>query len=111
MSDGEWLESLKADPTYSGIDVGLQFGRCAQWCQVNKKQNTRRRFINWLNRADKPINANHASRGPATGARKNFTSTADNAAARIAELDAGGADTWPEDPPPMEPPGMAQEPL
>ena len=54
-TDVEWLESLKRNPAYDGIDVGLQFGRCAQWCEANKKQNTRRRFVNWLNRIDKPL--------------------------------------------------------
>lgn len=64
----------------------------------------------WTGLFEPKSNANHASRGPTPGARKNFTSTADNAAARIREIESVG-DTWPEDQPPVEPPGMAQEPL
>ena len=72
LSDGEWLESLKANPTYVGIDVGLQYGKMVAWCDVNRKQPTRRRFVNWLNRADKPLGASASfpsGAAPINGAR------------------------------------------
>lgn len=47
--DGAWLQGLKNDPIYEHIDVGLEFGKCGQWCQVNNKTLSRRRFVNWLN--------------------------------------------------------------
>jgi hypothetical protein len=56
-TDEEWIDSLKSNPGYSGIDVDREFAKCAAWCQTNRRQNTRRRFINWLNRAERPINA------------------------------------------------------
>jgi hypothetical protein len=32
----------------------------AAWCQVKNKQPTRSRFLNWLNRIEKPIDAKAA---------------------------------------------------
>lgn len=57
-SDEEWLVSLERTPAYEGINIREQFSRMQQWCLVNRKEPTRRRFINWLNRADKPIKTN-----------------------------------------------------
>jgi hypothetical protein len=54
-SDEEWLKSLKENPAYEGIDVSREFGKMSAWCATNRKQPNRRRFINWLNRADKPM--------------------------------------------------------
>jgi hypothetical protein len=53
--DDEWLELLSKDPTYAGIDVKREFGKMANWCNVKRKRATRQRFINWLNRAEKPM--------------------------------------------------------
>ena len=55
VSDEAWIESLKSNPAYAGIDVSREHAKMAQWCAVNRKQPTRRRFVNWLNRADKPM--------------------------------------------------------
>jgi len=55
LSQDDWLKLLSADPTYEGLDVPIQFGRMAQWCKANGKQATRRRFVNWLNRCDRPM--------------------------------------------------------
>lgn len=54
-SVGEWLENLKKNAAYEGIDVGREYGKMCAWCETNRKQPTRRRFINWLNRVDSPI--------------------------------------------------------
>lgn len=108
QTDGEWLESLKADPTYTGIDVGREFGKCAKWCEVNRKQNTRKRFINWLNRAERPINGHHPAHGAPAGARRNFTETADNAANRIAWMQAGNSDDFLGDQAPVGGSSMAE---
>ena len=62
-SDNEWLQLLASDKTYEGIDVKREYGKMLRWCEQNNKQATRRRFVNWLNRADQPVsgssNANH----------------------------------------------------
>lgn len=54
-SEGEWLDALKADPAYEGIEVGREYGKMVNWCKEHRKQPTRRRFINWLNRCDTPL--------------------------------------------------------
>lgn len=64
QSDSEWLAGLVSDPAYEGIPIQAEHGKMIRWCEVNKKQPTRRRFINWLNRADKPMKAasgNHSA--------------------------------------------------
>lgn len=53
--DDEWLGGLCLATAYSGVDVRREFSKMQQWCSVNGKKPTRRRFINWLNRCDRPI--------------------------------------------------------
>lgn len=55
LSDEEWLGQLSQNEAYKDIDVRTQYARMTAWCGVNKKQPTRRRFINWLNRCEKPM--------------------------------------------------------
>ena len=57
LNDEEWLRGLESDPTYAGINVRQELGKMNRWCAVNQKHPTQRRFINWLNRTDKPIQA------------------------------------------------------
>lgn len=62
-TDAEWLASLASDPAFAGLDVQREFAKMSSWCAVNRKQPSRRRFVNWLNRAEKPIsNAQFVSR-------------------------------------------------
>lgn len=56
--DTSWVTELKADQTYQGIDVDRELGKAQVWCQTNHRTCTRRFFVNWLNRADRPILAN-----------------------------------------------------
>lgn len=51
----DFVSSLKTDPTYSGIDIQREFGKMSKWCEVNGREPTKRRFINWLNRIEKPL--------------------------------------------------------
>ena len=55
-SDEEWLAELKNNPVYQAINVRHEYGKMKEWCKVNGKQPTGRRFINWLNRTDTPMN-------------------------------------------------------
>ena len=55
ICDEDWLNGLEADSTYAGINVRVEFGKMNNWCQVNRKQPSRRRFVNWLNRVERPI--------------------------------------------------------
>jgi hypothetical protein len=57
LSDEEWMQSLTVNPAYGHINVPSEFGKMAAWCQVKNKQPTRSRFLNWLNRIEKPIDA------------------------------------------------------
>lgn len=54
-TDGDWLSELSASPAYQGIDVPREFGKMQAWCSVNRKQPTKRRFVNWLNRVERPL--------------------------------------------------------
>jgi len=56
QTDEEWLEGLQQDFAYREIGVRLEHAKMIRWCEVNKKKPSRRRFINWLNRAEKPMN-------------------------------------------------------
>jgi hypothetical protein len=52
-----WVEELKASPAYDGIAVEKEFHKMLEWCRVNRKQATRRRFVAWLNRIEQPLTA------------------------------------------------------
>jgi hypothetical protein len=54
-TEAEWLDGLCADPAYVGINVRLEHAKAVRWCLENRRALTRRRFVNWLNRCDKPI--------------------------------------------------------
>ena len=56
-SDTEWLSMLAINTAYFGIDVKREYAKAGSWCEANKKQLTRRRFVNWLNRAERPMSA------------------------------------------------------
>lgn len=55
VTDAAWLASLTADQTYIGIDIQREAGKCQNWCREHGKVFTRRRFVNWLNRAERPL--------------------------------------------------------
>lgn len=67
LPDPEWLAGLSKSAEYRGIDVQREHGKMARWCEVNRKQPTRRRFINWLNRIDQPMALAAGNRGQETG--------------------------------------------
>lgn len=55
----DFVTELAADPTYSGIDVPREWGKAMNWCRVNNRKATRRFFVNWLNKIEKPISASN----------------------------------------------------
>ena len=57
QTEAEWLQELRCADAYTGIDVDRELSKCHVWCRNNNREFTRRRFVNWLNRADKPISA------------------------------------------------------
>lgn len=75
-SDAEWLADLQANPAYRGLSVQQEFAKLQAWCGANKKQATRRRFVNWLNRADKPMQVRaEVARKPADQPPANWQAT------------------------------------
>jgi hypothetical protein len=53
--DQAWLDALCQDETYKGIDVRREYGKALNWCQTNNRQCTRKFFINWLNKVERPV--------------------------------------------------------
>ena len=56
LTDEEWFAYLSSNPAYEGINISVQKGKCEAWCITNRREFTRKTFINWLNRAEKPLN-------------------------------------------------------
>ena len=63
LSDAEFIQALKVNPEYSGIDIDIQHGKAEAWCIANNRTCSRRMFTNWLNRAERPMGAS-GSPGP-----------------------------------------------
>ena len=70
-TDAAWIKTLESDPAYVGIHVQREFDKMIAWCAVNRRQPTRRRFVNWLNRVERPM-------GVATGTQDTFGSVRPN---------------------------------
>jgi hypothetical protein len=56
-NDEIWLNQLATNPAYTTTDVRREYAKMQAWCSVNRKMPTRRRFIAWLNRVDKSMDA------------------------------------------------------
>lgn len=50
-----FLKSLQINPAYKGLDVEKELGKCQAWCLANKKVCSQRRFVNWMNRVERPM--------------------------------------------------------
>jgi hypothetical protein len=55
VSDTEFLAELKAEPGYQGIDLDRELSKCRVWTRSRGRQATRRTFIAWLNRIERPL--------------------------------------------------------
>jgi len=55
-SASEWIEGLQREEAYRHVNVKHEFEKMKNWCALKKKQPTRARLINWLNRVDLPLN-------------------------------------------------------
>ena len=65
LSDSEWLQSLCASAAYRGVNVMREYEKMKVWCSENKAVPTRKRFINWLNRADRSMDVQVKIQPPA----------------------------------------------
>lgn len=54
-TDDQWLQELQGCIAYEGVNVRAEFAKMQTWCAANHKQPTRRRFVNWLNRCERPM--------------------------------------------------------
>lgn len=50
-TDDQWLLGVAANPAYQGLDVRREVEKCRAWASVNGKKPSRRRIVNWLNKA------------------------------------------------------------
>jgi hypothetical protein len=58
VADAQFLDALKANPAYAGIDIDREMGKLDAWLLTPKgrgKQKTRQRVVNWLNGVDRPM--------------------------------------------------------
>jgi hypothetical protein len=54
-ADADLIATYASNPAYADIDVTAQLHKMRAWCAVNRKEPTERRFVNWLNRCDRPL--------------------------------------------------------
>lgn len=60
LAVAELIKELQSDPAYKDLNVELEYHKCGNWCKRNHKVLSEKRFVNWLNRADRPLpNSNH----------------------------------------------------
>ncbi len=55
MTDEEFIEFLESAEHLRGVDIQREIGKCQFWCKVNRKEATRMRIINWLNKAERTV--------------------------------------------------------
>jgi len=70
MSDVEWMQSLREDPAFTGLDVGREWDRCCAWYKQNVSKvglPTRKRFTNWLLKAERVVTLKQSGAQFATG--------------------------------------------
>lgn len=71
-TDAEWFASLKADPALAGLNIDSEWSRCCLWYRQNVSkvgQPTRKRFTNWLLKAEKVVELKSMGAQHATGLR------------------------------------------
>lgn len=54
-NDSDFLKMLTQNQAYQGIDISVELGKMMTWCAVNRKHPSQRRFVNWLNHAERPM--------------------------------------------------------
>ena len=58
LADNEFIQALKENPAYEGIDIDREIWKLDAWLLTPRgkgKQKTKQRIVNWLNRAEKPV--------------------------------------------------------
>lgn len=55
QSDEEWIESIKTNPAYQGMNFDVEIGKAQAWCMTKGRKCSRQFLLNWFNRAEKVI--------------------------------------------------------
>jgi hypothetical protein len=58
LADDEFIEALKQNLAYKGIDIDREIGKLDAWLLTPRgrgKMRTQQRLVAWLNRAEKPM--------------------------------------------------------
>jgi hypothetical protein len=50
-----WLEEIKKEKAFEGIDVDRELSKAQVWCKQKNRRLTRLFFVRWLNRVDQPL--------------------------------------------------------
>ena len=69
-TDEEWIAGLEADPALKGLNVRREINACALWYKTNVSKTggpSRRRIVNWLNKAEKVVDLKAMGATHATG--------------------------------------------
>lgn len=62
LPDDQWITELEANPAYAGIDVKRELGKAQVWAGTRGEAVTRRRFVAWLNKVERPVAMNGVGR-------------------------------------------------
>jgi hypothetical protein len=87
LTDEDFLVELINDPAYDGIDVRREAAKFARWCDLHRKQTTRKRLVAWLNRIDKPLAINGKTTQSNTPERVSVWEAKEKKAALLKKID------------------------
>ena len=79
--DESWLAELEKDAAYAGINIRAELGKMQRWCAEKRRTPSRMRFVNWLNRVERPMTAQ--GRTPKNQAFQNGDATAGKTAEQV----------------------------
>lgn len=57
-TDEEWRTELKNSDAYKDLNVESEFQKMVFWCEQKNRKPSRGRFLNWLNKCDRPMVTN-----------------------------------------------------
>jgi len=55
LTDEQFIQYLRTNETYQSINIEREKGKCQIWCVQKGIAFTQRRFLNWLNRIEQPM--------------------------------------------------------
>lgn len=58
MTDEEWLDTLKTNPAYEGLNFDIEVGKAKAWADNKGRKCSRAFLLNWFNRAEKTVGLN-----------------------------------------------------